>query len=253
MPKADDRLPTGAAMVTGGARRIGREIALTLARAGRPVVVHFNHSADDAALTVRAIEGLGGRAVAVTADLADADAAAGLIARASAAIGMPIDCLVNNASIFAYDRPRTFKSDDFDRNMAIHVRAPALLAQGLAAQRPKLTRGVIVNLLDQKSFNPDAAFFSYTISKHALLGLTHVLARALAPGIRVNGVALGMTLAPPGMSDEKFQEIQAGAPLGRGASPAEIARAVLFLIESEAVTGETLLVDGGEHMGRSRA
>ena len=239
----------GAALVTGGGRRIGREIALMLGQTGRPVVVHFNHSDIDADQTVTDINAAGGRAVAVQADLSVAHAAAGLIRSAGQTIGQPITCLINNASIFEPDRPDTFASEDFDRNMDIHARAPALLAQSMAAQAPILSDNVVVNLLDQKSFNPDPAFFSYTISKYALLGLTEVLARALAPSIRVNGVALGLTLPPPEMTGARFQALQAQLPLNHSATPADVVAAVKFLIETRSVTGEIIFVDGGEHMG----
>jgi len=238
-----------AALVTGGAKRIGREIALMLAARGWPVVVHCNRSTDDAERTAAEIRAAGGAAAVAAADLADAAATGRLIDAAAAAIGRPVGCLVNNASIFEQDRVGTFDPADFDRNMAVHARAPAQLAQAMAAQRPAPAAGVIVNLLDQKSFNPDPGFFSYTISKFALLGLTQVLARALAPSIRVNGVALGLTLPPPEMTEARFRELHARAPLGSGAEVADVVDAVRFMVEAGRVTGETLIVDGGEHMG----
>jgi NAD(P)-dependent dehydrogenase (short-subunit alcohol dehydrogenase family) len=239
----------GAALVTGGGKRIGREIALMLGHTGRPVVVHFNHSKIDADQTVNDINATGGHAVLIQADLSEAEAAASLITMARHAVGLPITCLINNASIFEPDHPGTFTSADFDRNMDIHARAPALLAKAMAAQAPPIPGGVIINLLDQKSFNPDPSFFSYTISKYALLGLTEILARALAPSIRVNGVALGLALAPPEMTDARFQELQARLPLDNGATPADVLAAVKFLVETKSVTGEIICVDGGEHMG----
>lgn len=239
-----------AALVTGGARRIGRAIAVALAETGRPVVVHCNASRQAAEETAADIVAAGGRAAVAAADLSDPAAAAELVPAAGRLIGGPIGCLVNNASIFENDRLSSFAPADFDRNMAVHARAPALLAQAMAAQSPAPATGVIVNLLDQKSFNPDPAFFSYTISKFALLGLTQVLARALAPDIRVNGVALGLTLPPPSLSGDRFRALQAETPLGQGASVADVVAAVRFLVETGGVTGETILVDGGEHMGR---
>jgi NAD(P)-dependent dehydrogenase (short-subunit alcohol dehydrogenase family) len=239
----------GAALVTGGGKRIGREIALMLGARGRSVAVHCNSSLSEAEATVAEIVAAGGKAAVVQADLTQASAAAGLVDAASAAIDEPIDCLINNASIFKNDSPANFSADAFDRNMAIHARAPALLAQAMANRLADDAAGVIVNLLDQKSFNPDPTFFSYTISKFALLGLTQVLARALAPKIRVNGVALGLTLPPETMSDARFRELQERQPLGRGAQPNDVVAAIEFLIDAPAVTGETIIVDGGEHMG----
>jgi len=239
-----------AALVTGGGQRIGRAIALMLAAEGWPVAIHRRTSEAEAEATRRDIVDAGGQAAVVAADLTDPEAAAGLIEAASDAIGLPIGCLINNASIFKQDRLADFDAAAFDRNMAIHARAPALLAQAMAAQAPAPVQGVIVNLLDQKSFNPDTSFFSYTISKYALFGMTEVLARALAPGIRVNGVALGLVLPPPTMSAARFETLHARPPLGQGASVDDVVEAVRYLLRAKSVTGETIIVDGGEHLGR---
>ncbi len=243
---------TGAALVTGGAKRIGRAIATMLAEAGWPVAVHCNGSIAAAEATVAEIVAAGGHAAIVPADLTDLDATDALVVQAAAALGRPIACLINNASIFEPDRLANFANADFDRNMAIHARAPAQLARAMAAQSPPILEGVIVNLLDQKSFNPDPSFFSYAISKYAMLGLTEVLARALAPRIRVNGVALGLTLPPPEMTEARFRELHARPPLGRGADVGDVVDAVKFLVEARRITGETIIVDGGEHMGLTR-
>lgn len=244
-----DIAPTGAVLVTGGAVRIGRAVAEMAADLGAPVVIHCNRSTDDANDVAAQIRQSGGTAAVVAADLTDSRATGALLSEAAKAVGRPIATLINNASIFESDRIESFSVEDFDRNMAVHARAPAQLAQALAAQLPADAAGAIVNLLDQKSYNPDASFFSYTISKFALRGLTEVLARAFAPRIRVNGVALGLTLPPPEMSDARFEELQARTPLGRGASPAEVVAAVRFLLETPSITGETIILDGGEHMG----
>lgn len=239
----------GAALVTGSAKRIGKALALMLAGEGMPVVIHHHHSADAAAATAAMITDAGGRAIALTADLCDAAATQALMARATDAIGAPIACLINNASIFKNDAPETFQAVAFDQNMAIHARAPALLSQAMAALLPAHMHGVIINMLDQKSFNPDPSFFSYAISKYALLGLTETLARALAPRIRVNGIALGLTLPPPQMSEARFTELHTRPPLGRGAEVADVVAAARYLIHAPKVTGDILRVDGGEHMG----
>lgn len=239
----------GAALVTGAALRIGKALALILAEHGAPVVIHYNGSQSAADRLVADIVGAGGKAASVQADLTDAGAAAALCDLASEAIGAPIACLINNASVFENDRPDSFTAADFDKNMAVHARAAALLAQAMQQALPMDMPGVIINMLDQKTFNPDPAFFSYTISKYALFGLTEVLARAYAPRTRVNGVALGLTLPPPSMSAERFAELQADRPLGSGASVEDVVAAVRFLISAEKTTGQVLCVDGGEHMG----
>jgi len=240
----------GAALVTGGGHRIGRATALMLATAGAPVIIHYNRSQIAAESLVAEIIGSGGRAAALPANLADAAAAAALCNQASQAIGGPIVCLINNASVFENDSPASFEADDFDTNMAIHARAAALIAQSMQNALPDNLPGVIINMLDQKVFNPDPTFFSYTISKYALFGLTEVLARAYAPRTRVNGVALGLTLPPPSMSPTRFAELQADRPLGSGASVEDVVDAVRFLVNAEKTTGQVICVDGGEHMAK---
>lgn len=248
-PELSPILPEGgAALVTGAGHRIGRAIALMLATEGASVVIHYNRSQIAAEALVAEITDTGGRAAALKANLSDAAAAAALCNQASQVIDAPIVCLINNASVFENDSPESFKADDFDTNMAIHARAVALLAQSMQNALPNNLHGVIINMLDQKTFNPDPLFFSYTISKYALFGLTEVLARAYAPRTRVNGVALGLTLPPPSMSSTRFAELQAGSPLGGGASVEDVVDAVRFLVGAEKTTGQVLCVDGGEHM-----
>lgn len=247
---AQDRALRGAALVTGGAQRIGREIGLQLARNGWPVVVHCHRSTAEADATALAMRQIGVRAEVVVADLTDVAASEALLPSAAAAIDAPITCLINNASIFQNDRFDRFDPGVFDKHMAVHARAPALLASAMARQSPSIDNGVIVNLLDQKSYNPDPSFYSYGISKYALRGLTETLARTMAPSIRVNGVALGMVLPPPGMTAARATELGSMTPLGKSAEVADVLAAVRFLVESTGVTGEVIRVDSGEHMGR---
>ena len=238
---------SGVALVTGGARRIGRAIALALAGDGWDVAVHFGRSAADAAETVRAIEALGRHAAAFDCDLADAAAVRALPGRCAQALGA-LTCVVNNASLFEYDSAADFSGGLLERVMAINVAAPVLLAQALAAQLPAGRQGVVINLLDQKLFNPNPDFLSYTLSKAALKEATTLLAQALAPRVRVVGVAPGITLVSGEQSEAGFAAAHTRTPLGRSSTPDDVAQAVLFAARAQAVTGTTLLVDGGQHL-----
>jgi NAD(P)-dependent dehydrogenase (short-subunit alcohol dehydrogenase family) len=235
------------ALVTGGARRIGRAIALALAGDGWDVAVQYRHSAAEAADTVRAIESLGRRAAAFDCDLADAGAVGALPARCAALAG-PLACVVNNASLFEYDSASDFDPRLLARANAVNVAAPVLLAQALAAQLPPDRQGVVINLLDQKLFNPNPDFLSYTLSKAALKEATVLLARALAPRVRVVGIAPGITLPSGDQSEAGFAAAHAKTPLGRSSTPEDVAQAVVFAVNAAAVTGTTLLVDGGQHL-----
>lgn len=238
-----------AALVTGGAKRIGRAIALALAHRGWDVAVHYRHSADEALMTVRDIEALGRRAVAVACDLADETAVKALLPRAATALGAgPISCVVNNASLFEYDNAADFSGARLDAHMQANLTAPILLAQVLHAMTPAGTQSVVVNLLDQKLFNPNPDFLSYTLSKAALHSATTLLAQALAPTVRVVGIAPGITLVSGAQSDAGFARAHTATPLGRSSTPDDIAASVCFVAESSAITGTTLLVDGGQHL-----
>jgi NAD(P)-dependent dehydrogenase (short-subunit alcohol dehydrogenase family) len=242
-----NRQRSGVALVTGGAQRIGRAIALALAEDGWDVAVHYGRSAAEAAETVRAIEALGRRAAALGCDLADAAAVRMLPARCAQALGA-LTCVVNNASLFEYDSAADFSPELLARANAINVAAPVLLAQALAAQLPAGRQGVVINLLDQKLFNPNPDFLSYTMSKAALKEATVLLARALAPRVRVVGIAPGITLPSGDQSDAGFAAAHTKTPLGRSSSREDIAQAVVFVVHAAAITGTTLLVDGGQHL-----
>lgn len=241
--------PTSArgAVVTGAAQRIGRAIALALANDGWHVIVHYHRSQAAAAQTVADIAARGEQATAIAADLADPAAAAGLMAAAADVAG-GVGCLINNASLFVADAIATADAAGFDAAMAVNLRAPMLLARAFAEQLPDGAEGVIVNLLDQKLVNPNPDFLSYTLSKYGLGGLTTTLAMALAPHIRVCGVAPGLTLPSGQQSQDQFAAVHGRTPLGRGATVADIAGAVRYLVAADAITGEVVLVDGGQHL-----
>lgn len=237
----------GAALVTGGARRIGRVIALALARAGWDVAIQYRRSAAEAALTVAAIEACGRSAVALECDLADVSAVRALPARCQAALG-PLTCVINNASLFEFDSAADFRPELLARSTAINVAAPIILAQAMAAQLPPERTAVAVNLLDQKLFNPNPDFLSYTLSKSALKEATGLLARALAPRVRVVGIAPGITLPSGDQTDAGFATAHSKTPLNRSSTPEDIADAVLYAVGARAVTGTTIVVDGGQHL-----
>lgn len=240
----------GAALVTGGARRIGREIALALARDGWDVAVHYATSRDEALATVEEIEAMGRRAVAVNRDLAVEAGVRSLLAECAHELG-EVTCVVNNASLFDYDDATTFSSESLARHMRSNVAAPVLLAQALHASLPGNDRGVVINLLDQKLWNPNPDFLSYTLSKAALAEATRLLAMALAPKVRVVGVAPGITLPSGNQTVDGFAAAHARTPLGRSSQPEDVAAAVVFLARAPAITGTTLLVDGGQHLAAS--
>lgn len=238
----------GVALVTGGARRIGAAIVREIAATGMTVVIHYRRSADEAEVLARAIVAEGGAAHTVGADLADADAVAGLIARAEALAG-PITALVNNASHFTFDSATSVSAGSIAAHMAPNLTAPVILAREMAARIGR-REGVVVNILDQKLTNLNPDFFAYTLSKAALAAATEMLAMALAPNIRVCGVSPGLTMIAEKQSEEGFERGQKSTPLQRGAQPEDIARAVRFILETPSITGTTLLVDAGEHLMR---
>lgn len=247
MPSGAPRLPhERAALVTGGARRIGRAIVTALARSGYAVAIHCHRSHAAAEAVRDAIIGAGGQAAVVGGDLADHDAVAALVPAAMAAIGQ-LTLLVNNAGEFEPDDIGGLDQARFDRHMAVNLRAPLFLAQAFARQAP--AGSSIVNLLDQRVLRPTPSFLSYGLSKSALHAATTTLAQALAPRIRVNAVAPGPALPNPRQDAAAFARYCASMPLGHGPAPEEIATAVLYLAQARSVTGATIAVDGGQHLG----
>ncbi len=240
------------ALVTGAGMRIGRAFAMALAADGFFVFVHHNRSAAAARETVAAIVAAGGKAKAVKADLLSAKQAESLIGRCQAK-GVQLTCLVNNASLFELDRAPMATAAGFDRHMAVNLRAPLLLSQALARQLPDEESGLIVNVLDQKLFNLNPDFLSYTLSKIGLQGLTSLLAQSLAPRLRVAGIAPGLTLRSGGQTDARFAEQHRENPLGVGVTAEDLVRALRFVLATPSYTGDVLIVDSGEHLtGRPR-
>ena len=237
-------------LVTGAAKRLGREIALALAAAGWRLAIHYRSSAAEASATVAECSAGSAPAAAFGCPLEDEAAVRELVPRVVAHFGR-IDAVVNSASLFEYDAVATFGIDALQRHMQVNAGAPILLARSLHAHL--LTRdgaGAVVNLLDQKLWNQNPDFLSYTLSKAALEAANTMLALALAPHVRVVGVAPGLTLDNPLLDGETFDQLHRLAPLRRSSSPADIAHAVRFALENPAITGTTLLVDGGQHLMR---
>jgi NAD(P)-dependent dehydrogenase (short-subunit alcohol dehydrogenase family) len=237
----------GVVLVTGGAKRIGRAIALRLAGEGYAVAIHCRRSRGDAEDAKAAIERGGGRAAVVAADLADMGDASALIGQASAALGA-VTLLVNNASLFEPDEVRTLDAALWDQHFAVNLRAPAVLARDFARQLPEGRDGAIVNIVDQRVWKLNPRFFSYTLSKAALLTATRTMAQALAPRIRVNAVGPGPTLTSSRQSAEDFARQGEALPLREHPKPEDIAEAVAFLARARSVTGQMLAVDGGQHL-----
>lgn len=247
-----------AALVTGGGARLGREISLYLARRGYDVAVHFNNSAKGAEEVAAQIRDMGRRAAALGADLLDLDAADALVPRAAEALGAPLDLLVNSASIFEYDTLESASRESWDRHMGSNLRAPLHLIQAFAAQAPEVGKDAagepiatasVINMVDQRVVKLTPKFTTYTLAKAGLWTLTQTAAQALAPGIRVNAIGPGPTVKGTRQSDAHFAKQRAGTVLGRGSNPDDILAAVGYLVDSPAVTGQLLCVDGGQHLG----
>lgn len=234
-------------LVTGGAQRLGRAIALDLAGAGWDVAIQYRSSAQAAEETKALIEGAGERCAIFACDFRDPARLEGLLGEATAALG-PIQALVCAASSFEYDEIKSLTPEGFDDQFGCNLKAPIFLAQAFAKALPDGAEGAIVNLVDQRVLKPTPHFFSYTLSKLALWQATKTLAQALAPRIRVNAVAPGPSLRNVRQSEEHFQRQVEATLLKRPSAPEDICAAVRYLLEAKAVTGQMLTVDSGQHL-----
>ena len=242
-----------AALVTGGAKRLGRAMAIALAEAGFDLAIHYNGSEAEAEATAAAIRALGRCAVALHADLMREDAVATLLPRAAAGLGAPLGVLVNNASAFERDSWHDATRGSWDAHLEPNLRAPFVLIQAFARALPAAAEGVVVNMIDQRVWSLTPHFVSYTVSKAGLWALTRSLALALAPRIRVNAIGPGPALPSPRQTPEQFARQAASVPLGHGTGPEEVARALLAILGLPAMTGQMIALDGGQHLQWSAA
>lgn len=248
----------GTALVTGAARRVGRVLALALARRGLDVAIHYDRSAAEAEATAAEARAMGVRAETFQADLLDEAATAALLPAVLDRLGT-VSVLVNNASIFEYDNLASATRDSWDRHIGSNLRAPFVLTQAFAAQQPPAGLhdpegqprpwGLIVNMVDQRVMKPTPEFMTYSLAKAGLWALTRTSAQALAPEIRVNAIGPGPTLRGVRQSERHFARQRAGTLLHRGAGPEEVAAALTYLLDAPSVTGQLICVDGGQHLG----
>ncbi len=236
------------ALVTGGARRIGRAIVEDLGAHGWAVAIHCNRSRDEAEGLAAAIRNSGGSAAIVTGDFADPETPARVVADAKAALG-PLTLLVNNASIFEADAVGSLDRALWDRQMAINLTAPVFLAEAFARQLPDDVEGNVVNLLDQSIWRPTPSHYSYQVSKAALAAATERLAQALAPQVRVNAIAPGPVLPSVYQSAEGYRRLVGSTPLGRAPDLTEFGRTIRYYVETRSITGQVIALDSGQHLG----
>ena len=239
--------PLKTALVTGGARRVGKAIVEDLARHGFAVAIHANGSLEEAGILARHIVSQGGKAIAIAADLADTAQVRTLVAKAEERIG-PIGLLVNNASVFGKDSLDSFDEAVWDLHFALHVKAPSLLASEFAKRLPGGRSGLVVNIIDQRVLRPNPRFYSYMLSKSALWMATRTMAQALAPAIRVNALGPGPTLPNDRQQMADFEAQVDAILLKSGPKLEEFGRAIRFLFDTPSVTGQMIALDGGQHL-----
>ena len=240
------------AVVTGGAIRLGRAIALRLAEAGMHIVVHYGSSADEAEQTCDDIRSHGVRATSVQADLMNPEHAADVIFQAAEQEFGGVDVLVNSATIFEPARLADTSDELFDRHLQINLKSPFFLAKRFVAQLGERQEGAILNIADWRATHPDPNYLAYTLTKSALVSLTEGLAKDLAPRVHVNAIAPGAILPPPDESEAEFEKRGENNLLGHTGSAADIAEAAIYLLESNFITGHLLYVNGGEHLKSPR-
>lgn len=245
MPSPGAAAPT--VLITGSARRIGRAIALDLARHGWQVCVHYRRSAEDAVRLVEEIRALGGISAAIAGDLASEADVEQLIPACRAALGAPV-CLINNASEFLLDTVETVTPATWDTHLDINLKVPVFLARALFLNLPDGAQGNVINIIDQRVWKLTPDFFSYTISKAGLWTATRTLAQALAPRVRVNAIGPGPVLKSIHQTEAEFAREAQSTLLGRGPTPEEIATAVRFILASPSLTGQMIALDGGQHL-----
>jgi NAD(P)-dependent dehydrogenase (short-subunit alcohol dehydrogenase family) len=235
------------ALVTGAAKRLGRAIALDLARHGWNIAIHYNMSEREARVTCEDAQSAGVKGLLVKADLAREEQTERIVEQARRELG-PLTALINSASVFENDQWYSADRASWDRHMQVNLRSPLVLVQNFAKQLPKDREGAVVNLLDQRLLKPVPDFLSYGVSRAGLHWLTVTLAQALGPRIRVNAVAPGPTLKAAHQQPAHFERERTATVLGRGSEPQDICDAVRYLLEARAVTGQTITVDGGQHL-----
>lgn len=246
MMTISDTIPR-AALITGGAVRLGRAIGLALAGAGFDIAIHCNSSVASGEATATEIRALGRRAVVLQANLAAEADTQMLLGRAADALG-PIGVLVNNASTFERDEWHDTTRETWDFHIEPNLRAPFVLIQHFAKTLPKAAEGVVINMIDQRVWSITPHFVSYTVSKVGLWALTQSMALALAPRIRVNGIGPGPALPNSRQTQAQFDMQAASMPLGRGTTPDEVGQAALAILSLPAMTGQMIALDGGQHL-----
>ena len=242
-------LKDSVALVTGGAVRLGRALALSLAKQGVQLAIHYGSSAGPAQATVTQVKAMGGKALTLQADFCQSGAAAGLIDRAVEHFGQ-LDILINSAAIFGAGDLSDTTEENWDKHFAINLKSPFFLSQAFAAHMGRERRGHIINIADWRALRPGPDHLAYTLTKAGLVTMTQSLALALAPNIQVNAIAPGAILPPPDKGEDYLEKLGQTLPLQRSGSPDEVSKAMLYLLQSDFVTGELIFVTGGEHLQR---
>jgi NAD(P)-dependent dehydrogenase (short-subunit alcohol dehydrogenase family) len=235
-------------LITGAARRIGRALARDFAERGWRVAIHCQHSRAEADDLARTLLEAGTEALVLEANLRNDADVASLMARCIEGLGAPV-CLINNAAEFLFDDIATLAPDIWEAHLATNLKAPIFLARALLKGLPEGKEGNVINIIDQRVLDPTPNFFSYTISKSALWTATRMLAQAMAPRVRVNAIGPGPVLPSVHQTEAEFAAERTRTPLHRGTSPQEIAAAIRFILDAPAMTGQMIVLDGGQHLG----